>query len=76
MLWPLLQVLRRQKMHNFGVQQWPHGLIHARVSGHVLTARRHGRVLWPCSALSQNFEKLILSSFCVFHTLDAYGTIF
>ena len=35
MLWPLLQVLRRQKMHIFGVQQWQHGLIHARVSGRV-----------------------------------------
>ena len=69
-----------KKMHNFSVQQWPHGLIHARVSGHVLafwsTTREHGQNTRPCSALSQNFEKLILSSFWVFHTLDAYWTIF
>ena len=40
------------------------------------TAKIHGRVSWPCSALPQNFEKLILSSFCVFHTQDAFWTIF
>ena len=52
MLWPLLQVLRRQKLHNFGVQQWTHGLIHARVSGRVLTfwckTRQHGQNTRPC----------------------------
>ena len=84
MLWPLLQVLRRQKMHIFGAQQWQHGLIHARVSGRVPvfqaqqgnTARIHGRVLWPCSLLPKIFKKLILSSFCVFYTQDAFWTIF
>ena len=53
MLWPLLQVLRHQKMHDFGVQQCTHGLIHARVSGRVLafssTTREHGQDTRPCS---------------------------
>ena len=52
MLWPLLQVLRRQKMHDFGVQQCTHGLIHARVSSRVLafwsTTREHGQDTRPC----------------------------
>ena len=40
------------------------------------TARIHGRVLWPCSLLPQNFKNLILSSFCCFHTQDSFWTIF
>ena len=62
-LWPLLQVLRHQKMHDFGVQGWTHGLVHARVHGRVLTfcvtIREHGQDTRPCImavfATAQNF---------------------
>ena len=31
----------------------------------------HGRVPWPCSLLPKIFQKLKISSFYVFYTLDA-----
>ena len=61
---------------HFQAQQGNTARIHGRVPLLCLKMQAHGRVSWPCSALPQNFEKLILSSFWVFHTLDAYGTIF
>ena len=64
------------KMHFLGVQQWPHSHVSGRVLVYSKHKGEHGLDTWPCSALPQIFKKLKMSSFCIFHTLDASWTIF